>query len=85
VSSHNKIHEPAHVGGWTIDLDPSSPSEVTVCGAGDTSELRLIYEPDDAQAMAERLVRVTGMAPGEATQLLVRLPEKLWACRRRAS
>jgi hypothetical protein len=68
-----------------MDLDPSSPSEVIVRGAGDTSELRLIYEPDDAEAMAERLVRVTGMAPGEARQLVVQLPAKLWARRRRAS
>jgi hypothetical protein len=33
-----------------MDLDPSSPCEVIVRGAGDTSEMRLIYEPDDAQA-----------------------------------
>jgi hypothetical protein len=70
--------EPAHLGGWTMDLDPSSPCEVIVRGAGDTSEMRLIYEPDDAAAMTERLVRVTGMASGEARQLVAQLPAKLW-------
>jgi len=85
VSSYSKIHEPAHVGGWTMDLDPSSSFEVIVCRAGEASEMRLIYEPDDADAMAERLVRVTGMASVDARQLVVQLPEKLWARRRRAS
>jgi hypothetical protein len=68
-----------------MDLDPSSPVEVIVRRAGEVSQLRLIHEPDDADAMAERLVRVTGMARGDARQLVVQLVEKLFARRRRAS
>jgi hypothetical protein len=85
VNSYTKIHQPAHVGVWTMDLDPSNSFEVIVRRADETSEMRLIYEPDDADTMAERLVRVTGMASGNARQLVVQLPDKLWARRRRAS
>jgi hypothetical protein len=85
VNSYDKIHEPAHVGDWTMDLDSSNSFEVIVRHAREVSEMRLIYEPDDADAMAERLVRVTGMASGDARQLVVQLPDKLWARRRRAS
>jgi len=85
VKSYNKIHQPAHVGDWTMDLDPSNSFEVILRHAREASEMRLIYEPDDADTMAERLVRVTGMASGDARQLVVQLPEKLWARRRRAS
>jgi hypothetical protein len=85
VTSYTKIHQPAHVGDWTMDLDPSNSFEVIVRHADDRSEMRLIYEPDDADTMAERLVRVTGMASGDAKQLVVQLPDKLWARRRRAS
>ena len=53
--------------------------------AGQASDLRLIYEPADADAMIERLVRVTGMAPGYAKQLVLQLIEKLLARRLRAS
>ena len=82
---HTKIHAPAHVGDWTMDVDPSSPHEVIVHRAGQASDLRLIYEPADADAMIERLVRVTGMAPGYAKQLVLQLIEKLLARRLRAS
>jgi hypothetical protein len=68
-----------------MDRDPFSSCEVIVRRAGDTATMRLIYEPDDADAMAERLVRVTGMTPAEARQLVVQLVDKLWARRRRAS
>jgi hypothetical protein len=85
VRSDTKIHEPAHVGSWTMDRDPFSSCEVIVRRAGDAPTMRLIYEPDDADAMAERLVRVTGMTPAEARQLVVQLVDKLWARRRRAS
>jgi hypothetical protein len=67
-----------------MDLDPPNSFEVIVRRADETSEMGLIYEPDDADTMAERLVRVTGMASGDARQLVVQLPEKLWARRRRA-
>jgi hypothetical protein len=73
VNSYNKIHQPAHVGDWTMDLDPSNSFEVIVRHASEASEMRLIYEPDDADAMAERLVRVTGMASGDARQ-----PDSSW-------
>jgi hypothetical protein len=85
VRSYTKIHEPAHVGSWTMDRDPSSSCEVIVRRAGDALAMRLIYEPDDVDAMAERLVRVTGMTPGEARQLMVQLVDKLWARRCRSS
>ena len=65
-----------------MDRDPSSSCEVIVRCTAEASQMRLIYEPDDANLMAERLVRVTGMTPGEARQLVVQLVEKLWARRR---
>jgi hypothetical protein len=68
-----------------MDLDPSSSCEVIVRRAGDAVPMRLIYEPYDADLMAQRLVRVMGMTLGEARQLVVQLVEKLWARRRRAS
>jgi hypothetical protein len=67
-----------------MDLEPSSSCEVTVRRAGEALSTRLIYQPDDAELMAERLVRVTGMTRGQARQLVVHLVEKLWARRRRA-
>jgi len=85
VHAYTKIHQPAHVGDWTMDLDPSTSFEVIVRRAGQASEMRLIYKPDDADAMAERLVRTTEMASGNARQLVVQLPDKPWARRRRAS
>jgi hypothetical protein len=81
VHAYTKIHQPAHVGDWTMDLDPSNSFEVIVRRAGQASEMRLIYKPDDADAMAERLVRITEMASGNARQLVVQLHDKLWARR----
>lgn len=77
--SFTKINEPAHSDGWTMDLDPSNPVQVIVRDERTASLVYLSYEPADADAMVERLVRVTGMRQGTATHLTVQLAEKLVA------
>jgi hypothetical protein len=82
--SFTKINEPARSDGWTMDLDPSNPAQVIVRDERMAS-VHLTYEPADADAMVERLIRVTGMRQGTATHLTVQLAEKLVARRVRES